>query len=111
MAESVWKQIDRLLMEHQSTREMVNARKGWRFRGRKPNGDWFARNGRGTKAVEVRAPTSRGLLLAIGDATCEGCGHVVTRRTQMGCGTRGCKCATCQEAPTGLVAEGDASHA
>lgn len=98
---NVWGQIDALKVEHEET----NALKGWRFKGRKPNGDWVARHGTGKGAIVVRAPKAAGLLAAVDAMHCPECRHFVSKRvpevgcrgfrTENGKKTR-CGCETCK---------------
>ncbi|RKH01484.1 hypothetical protein D7X74_37835 [Corallococcus sp. CA047B] len=58
--------------EHDKTKLLVRAVRGGRFKGRKPNGDWFA-----ASDGEVVKPTPVDLVLAVAALKCFTCGHEI----------------------------------
>lgn len=92
-----WKQMDGIKDEYNRTKERVNRVSGWRFKTRKPNGDWRAR--RSAKrdlatglviapAIELQEPTSAQLLSALvrTEGRCPKCFHKLGL-----CGVDGCQ--------------------
>ena len=77
MAESIWQQLDRMKAEHDKTKLLVRAVRGGRFRGRKPNGDWFVSSG-----GEVAKPTPVELVLAVAVLKCATCGHELSEHSE-----------------------------
>jgi hypothetical protein len=86
-----WSQIDAMKREHATTKEMVNRRRGWRFKGCNVFGarvSWTAEfNEALSTPVTVEKPTSKALLeeIARRDQLCPKCFHKLSR-----CGDKGC---------------------
>ncbi|NBD09238.1 hypothetical protein [Corallococcus silvisoli] len=75
MAESIWQQLDRMMAEYKRTKALVRAVRGGRFRGRKPNGQWWVRFGTGRAAVDLLADTPEELVRRAAVHRCGECGH------------------------------------
>lgn len=72
---SVWSQLDQMKREHDKTKEQVAAFRHWRFKGRRLNGQWWARYRSGKRALVIEADTADGLLKKLKSEFCPACGH------------------------------------
>lgn len=73
--ESPFDYLARLQAEHARTKPLVAQFRRWRFKGRKPNGKWWAWTGWGFKAQDVFADTVEALIEAVSQDCCIDCGH------------------------------------
>lgn len=88
-----WKQIDRMKEEHDSTRQKINRRKGWKFKGCEVFGirtSWRAEYRKDLlfkDPVLVKKATSAELLAEVArmEELCLKCFHKLSR-----CGGKGC---------------------
>ena len=77
--ESPFEYMTRLQAEHDGMKPAVGKFRRWRFKGRKPNGKWWARAGWGSEAEDVFADSAEALLEAVSHDACIDCGHRWTR--------------------------------